>query len=444
MAYGITDQGFVLKPLADIKSDLEAAFKAAFGAGINVQPQSRFGLIIGIMAERLSDLWQGLEAVHGSQYPDSAAGDDLDNLASLTGTLRHQPTYSVASKVVLVGTAGTVVPAGSVAEVTGVGTLFDSNADATIAALTAWASGVTHAVDDLVTNAGNVYRCAQAGTTASAPTGTGTAITDGTCVWEYVGAGTAAVQVDFTAESTGVLPANAGTLTTIATPVAGWASVYNPTDATVGTDLETDSALRVRRESELRGQGNSAVDAMRAKLLRVAGVTAASVFDNPTDATDANGLPPHSIECVVQGGADQDIRDTILAAKAAGIATHGNVTGTALDGQSISHEVDFSRLVAVNVWVTVNVTKLSTGFPSDGAAQIQAALVEWAAANLLGGTHVVASKLYAPIFDGVSGIDDVSAIYIGTASGPTGSATVPITIRQIASLDTSRIVVNVS
>lgn len=40
-----------------------------------------------------------------------------------------------------------------------------------------------------VHNAGNVYKCTTAGTTAGAtpPTGTGTGITDGTAVWAYVG-----------------------------------------------------------------------------------------------------------------------------------------------------------------------------------------------------------------------------------------------------------------
>lgn len=443
--YGVTAAGFVPKPLDAIKTDLEASIKTAFGAGVNVLPRSNFGQIIGIMADRFSELWQGLEAVHASEYPDSASAIDLDNVAGISGTLRHLAASSTVLGVVLVGTAGTVVPAGSVASVTGVGTRFDSIADATILALVAWAQSTAYALGALKTCNGNVYRCAQAGTSSNSgtgPSGTGAAIADGTCEWEYIAPGTAAVAVDFIAEETGPFPAYARTLTTIATPVSGWAAVSNPLDGIVGQDQESDPNLRVRREKELRGQGLGAVDAVRARLLRVTGVTAASVYENVTDATDGNGLPPHSIMCVIQGGADQDIIDAIWAAKPAGIATYGTNTGSAQDSQGALHTVNFSRLTAVNVWVTVNITKQPTGWPADGVAQVQDALVAWAAANLVGGVSVKTSKLYPPI-ETVSGIDDVTAIYIGTAPSPGSSANIAITPLQIASFDTSRIVVTV-
>lgn len=57
---------------------------------------------------------------------------------------------------------------------------------------TAWQTTVAYAKGALVTNVGNMYVCRNAGTSGSGPTGTGTSITDGDCVWDYVGSGAAA------------------------------------------------------------------------------------------------------------------------------------------------------------------------------------------------------------------------------------------------------------
>jgi len=50
-----------------------------------------------------------------------------------------------------------------------------------------WAASTSYAVGAQVTNGSNVYTCTTAGTSASSggPTGTGTGISDGTCVWSF-------------------------------------------------------------------------------------------------------------------------------------------------------------------------------------------------------------------------------------------------------------------
>jgi len=54
----------------------------------------------------------------------------------------------------------------------------------------AWAATTAYVIGDVVTNSDNVYRCTAGGTSAGSggPTGTGTAITDGTVTWEYISA----------------------------------------------------------------------------------------------------------------------------------------------------------------------------------------------------------------------------------------------------------------
>lgn len=53
-----------------------------------------------------------------------------------------------------------------------------------------WAASSPWSLNQHCNNGGNVYKCTTAGTSAGAvgPTGTGTGITDGTVVWDYVAA----------------------------------------------------------------------------------------------------------------------------------------------------------------------------------------------------------------------------------------------------------------
>lgn len=55
-------------------------------------------------------------------------------------------------------------------------------------ATTIWTALTAFKINDLVSNSSNVYQCTTSGTSASSggPTGTGTGITDGTVVWDYI------------------------------------------------------------------------------------------------------------------------------------------------------------------------------------------------------------------------------------------------------------------
>jgi hypothetical protein len=51
----------------------------------------------------------------------------------------------------------------------------------------AWATATSYASGAVVKSGSNSYICTQAGLSASAPTGTGTGIVDGTCLWNWYG-----------------------------------------------------------------------------------------------------------------------------------------------------------------------------------------------------------------------------------------------------------------
>lgn len=440
---GLTADGFVIETQDEIRESMNEDMRTAFGPSIDLSDGSIQGQVIAIVSERLALLWELAEAVNASQDPDEATGANLEALAALTGTLREAARASTAT-LTLTGDDTTVVSEGSQAATSDTGAVFATDAEATLAALDAWANTTAYAVGDRVTNASRAYVCTDAGTSAGSggPTTTSSAITDGGCIWRYMGEGAAAVDVAATCTETGATVATSGAITEIETPVSGWDGVINLEDADVGAAQMSDENLRVQREIDLAAPGTSPIPAIRSELLDVEGVTAVTVFYNNTDLTDVDGVPPHAIEALVQGGEDQDIWDQLFASVAGGIATHGDESGTVEDSQGTEHTLKFSRPEELEIYVDVNVTVDPDEFPADGEDQIKAAIVAWGAAQRAG-KDVVASAISAQVF-GVTGVLDVTDIDIGTSPAPGAGTTVAVSLRQLADYDTSRITVTVA
>ena len=320
---GITPEGFVTKRLEDIKSEIEDAFRDEFGKNINLQPESKFGQLVGIFADREASLWELAECTYNSQFPGSAEGVQLDLIANLTGIKRLEATKSKV-KLCLLGTVGTVVPAGT--EISQNGNplvVFVTLVDATIAAgvdeeqtlefdtvpdagdftitfngettavipHTADASDVETALNDLPglsSTPVSVVGDFSTGFTVSFDTTlldqpeitiASNTLTTGPSavaitVTETVKGVPNSVEVDAEASETGPIAALTGTLTEIDTPVTGLDSVTNKEDATPGRDEETDSELKVRRENALQVSGAGTLESIRSRLLDLAGVTA--------------------------------------------------------------------------------------------------------------------------------------------------------------------------
>lgn len=441
MAFGITATGFVKKTLEIIKSELEASFRATYGDGVNLLATSVNGQFIGLIADRESEIWDLMAEVYASQYP-SASDQSLDNVGLLTGVIRLEAEGTTVN-VQLTGTPTTVVTAGKVVS-NDQGIRFALDANVTIAAATAWAGSTSYSVGDLVTNDSNIYVCTVAGTSAGSggPTGTGDGIVDNTVTWNFVGDGTGTVEGAFTAEETGPLTCPTGSIDTedskgaIETPVAGWDDARNLEDGEVGRNIETDEEFRLRREQLLSSTGNATLDALIDNVAEVDGVTQSIAFENDTDVTDGFGLPPHSFQCIVQGGADQDIWDTIWQTKAAGIQSYGSESGTALDVIGNPHTVNFDRPTQKTIHVIVELTK-DTDYPANGDDQVKAAIVAFGNTFLIG-EDVITSQLYAPVFS-VSGVVDVTKIWISFTDPPTGAANLPIARDELADFDTANI-----
>lgn len=125
--YGLTLTGFVPKPQQVIIAEIQATLQTAFGQNLNFASRSVFSQILGIFSERETLMWQALEDIYRSRYPTGAEGTSVDDLLAINNMTRlgALATSTAATDtsgtpgLLLFGTPGTLVPAGSVIGVFG-------------------------------------------------------------------------------------------------------------------------------------------------------------------------------------------------------------------------------------------------------------------------------------------------------------------------------------
>lgn len=433
--YGLTEFGFSAPTFEEIRAKINAKVWGTISTTLDLSDNTYEGQLIAIFTEQILLAWKMGQEVDGVLDPDEAIDAALDAVCLLTGTFRPG-AFAARTTLTLTGDPDTPVPALSLARVPD-GPQFETKEDAELEELTAWAADTEYDLEDRVTNAGRVYLCIANGTSDSAggPDTTDDDITDNEVHWRYLGDGTADADVAAESSEKGAISANTGTINEIVTPVGGWDGVINILDATPGGARMKDEQLRELREIELAKPGTGTIDAIEADLLQVEGVTAVTVFNNPSDLT-VDDMPPHSVEALVMGGEDQDIWDQLHRSIGGGIATVGDEEGTAVDRRGRAHTYRFSRPDELEIYIALTVTRDPSSAPSDLGDQIKAAIVEWGDAQS-NGKNAVASRIAAAAFVHDS-VLDVEAL-IDTAPSPSADTTIEVDARELATYDTGRI-----
>lgn len=385
--YGVTDTGFVAKPLEVILAEMEADLKATISSTIKLDTTSPNGQILGTIAGQVAKVWEVNEDVYHAGLT-SASGYSLDNVAALTGTKRDGGTPSVVP-VVLNLDAGTTVPIDSRIQV-------EDDPNAVFLLRTA------------VTNPGAVA---------------------------------ADINAEAYAQEVGPTVANAGTLTVILDAATGWNTVTNPEDATLGALKDSDPQLRLRREQELARSGNQTVDAIRVAVLDVAEVTSVQVLENDSDVV-VDTIPPGHIEVIVLGGSGPDIAQAIFDSKPPGTGTAGSDSEPVYDAQGIAHLIKYTRPTEIDIYIDVTIAgENELTYVGDDA--VEAALIAYMEGKPPG-VNVIPARLASVVY-GLGGIVDapeaVVTVLVGTTVSTSG-ATISIGPREIADFDTSRITVS--
>jgi uncharacterized phage protein gp47/JayE len=392
--WGVTDAGFVRPTVRDLIAAFEADELADMSADLDVSSDQPIGQLNGIYGNHLAYAWENLELLYNQLDPDAAEGRLLEMLAKLTGTFRRGSTPSEVMQTCNLD-AGTTLIAG------------------------------THFA--AIENKPDIRW---------------------TPVSDFTAPSTGFHQVAFQCELLGPTEGLAGTINVIATPLVGWNSVVNPNDAELGKEIDDDPALRARRERELATMGSATVRAITANLAQafVDKLQNLTVFENDDDIVDANGLPPHSVEALIFDGevpsiANNDIAQVIYDSKASGIKAYGQTTGLAralVNGVEALKPVGFSRATQLPVYVTIDLVR-GAGYIGDDAVAVAVAK---AANARFGPGKAVVEAILMGFVTALGGVEDVPLVRLGLAPSPAGTANIPVTIREIARFDTSRIVVN--
>lgn len=479
--YGVTINGFVKKPFDVILDEMKTGLKGALG-DVNTSDDAVFGIIAGVMAKPQADAWDVMEADYYAMYPNYANGTPLDNACEYNAIRRldAQPSNVIIS---CNGTEGIDILAGSIFAALVSNFNYVSQYPIVISIdntnyFTIEITTVTDDTDYIVTINGR-NAVINSGTSA-AKTSISTALFNEinlltetlTVNADLIDAGNGIIDIWANDQVTPVIAevsteitvldfwspvrcqsqevgaqviANAETITQIVTPVAGLDAVTNYLDAVAGRDRENDVELRERRYESVRIVGGGTLSSVIARVRQnVLNVTQATGFENDSSITDPSGRPPHSIEIFVVGGADVDIANEILVAKADGIQAYGNTIINVEDSQGTEYAIGFSRPVNAYIWVRLTLT-VTSDFPVNGAQQIIDNILEFAE-TLQISDDVLIQSLYCPIYN-VEGVTDAVIELAKTPNpGDTPSyVTTNITIadEEIAIFDSTRIEVNI-
>lgn len=383
----IDEAGFNYPDYPTLLAYFQNEYRAIYGADVYLDADSQDGQWVAVIAQATYDACVVFSGIYNSFSPSFAIGDALSRNVAINGIERRAATYSTVD-LNLVGTAGTVITNGKAQ---------DSN-------------GIKWSLPSPTT----------------------------------IGAG-GTVTATATCDTIGDISAAIGAVTVIATPTRGWLTVTNSTAATEGVAVETDAELRVRQARSTMLAAQSVVDSIESAIADVTGVTDFRVYENDTNATDADGIPAHTISAVVDGGTTQDIVDAIGRSKPPGCGTDGTTSGTYTDARGNAKTIEFFRPTAAQISVDIDITALA-GYTSAYEDDIKAAVA--AAINALAiGDDVLITRLYAPAT--LAGTDagltfNLTSLEIKKNAGSFASTDITINFNEVAECDVADITITVT
>jgi uncharacterized phage protein gp47/JayE len=373
--------GYHYPLFADIRDFLIGQATGIFGADSYLEPDSQEYEDISLRALAAYDAMQAIEQAYLNQSPSGASDIGLSSRVAWNGLTRLPASFSTCD-ITLTGTAYALITGGIVGDANG----------------NKWAlpSPLTIPVGGSLT-------------------------------------------VTATSQDSGAINAAAGTLTSILTPTAGWVSVTNANAATPGQPIETDAQLRARQAISTELPSDTLLAGTVAAIAQIADVTRSKVYENFTNSADSNGLGPHSIWAVVEGGDVNVIAQAIYDNKGPGCGLNGTTTVVlTLDAvHAKTASVKFSRPTSTGIYVAITYTAL-TGWTADMAALILAAITAYLGSLQIGET-VTRSALFAvamSITDLYNPAYTIKTVTLATTSTPTATADIVIAFNAVSAAAT--------
>lgn len=362
--------GYNTPTLEEVIESGEESVRSNFGPTTKTSEDSQLGHIIGVFAIEEHNLYQDIQALYNNMTAATAIGKALDNAVLHGGLTRKEETPSTVL-MTFSGDVGTSIPAG---------TEVRSEIDSTVIFLTDEATSIS-------------------------------------------AAGT--VSVEATAPNNAKYGANKGTVTVLPTEINGVDSITNNQDASVGSELETDTELRSRFFSGVSIGGNGTGSALGSALDQISGVTSVNVIQNRTGKFQDRGegvspRPPKSVECVVEGGSSDEISKVILLVKAGTTEAFGNTIIPVADADGRVEQVGFTRPEAFPITISITYEIYDEEvFPFNGEEEIKIAVQAFGVTEYSIGKDVIVNRLFTPVFS-IPGLRNVT-IKVAEGQVPQGS-----------------------
>lgn len=294
----LTDKGFVIERLDNIITQLEDGFREIYGADINIDPDTPDGQVIGIMAQVKADIEELADSIYKALDPDLASGVWLEQRVAYAGLIRRQSSYSYL-KVKCTGQIGTVIPINSMVE--------DEKRQR-------WLT--TESI--VINNTGEAYTALRSDLKGS-----------------------------FSLDNERPLE--------MMTRIIGWETVNVVENAVVGNDEESDFQLRQRFFKSRAMAAKNSSDGIIASIFQLDTVLDVECLENYTNVTDKNGVPPHSINVIVEGGNEKSIAQIIRDKKTAGTGMLGaiDVFLPNAKGRMIPYRFDRPQSVFIQIYLEI-------------------------------------------------------------------------------------------
>ncbi|MBN6060147.1 baseplate J/gp47 family protein [Aggregatibacter actinomycetemcomitans] len=288
--------GIQIERLSDIITRFEEGFRQIYGQNIDLSPDTPDGQMAGLLSQIKMDIEELAENVYRQLDPDVATGTWLEQRVAYAGLMRRAASYSYLRSVVLTGEPLTQLYAGIVVSdphkvrwVLNANVQLDSNGSA---------------------------------------------------------------RADFRSEELGAFNLAKNTNLTIETVTLGLNAATTLENAEIGVEEETDQQLRERFFISRTKNAQNSADAIQSKIAALPDVKQVKVLENNTKQRDKNGVEPHSLNVIVDGGADNQIAQVIYENKGAGVGLQGG-TETTLTINNERRTLRFDRVVQVDVQVSM-------------------------------------------------------------------------------------------
>lgn len=385
----VTAQGISAPDYQTIVDKLSEYFRQIYGNDTYIDPDSKDGQMLAIYALGIHDANNTSIAVYNSFSPASGIGRALSSNVKINGITRKLATNSTAD-VVIEGDVGVQITSGSVRDTNGV----------------IWNLPASVIIPQ-----------------------------------------SQSITVTAICSIPGPVVALAGTINRIATPTRGWRTVNNPAAATPGESGENDAQLRQRQTRSTALPSQTTMEGVDGALLNIAGVTRLRSYENDTETTDSNGLPAHSMCCIVDGGDATEIATVIAGKKDVGTTTFGTTTINLVGRYGEPKHIRFSRPTVVDIFVDITLTTYP-GYTTSTADRIKAEVAKYIN-SLRIGDPVLLSRVYSPANLGVmsggeSRFYDITSLEIGKSASTTASANIAILFDEAAHCDVANIKVTAS